>query len=660
MNMKYSLLTVLFIISVVYLGAQDVGFNYQGVLRTADGQAMANTGLELIFTMTDGENGPTLYQESHSLTSNEFGLIQTIIGTGAPESGAIVDIKGLPDVFVNLQVQFDGSTDVVDLGNSKLGAVPFALYGEDDDSDPENEMQELTLNGDSLMISDMGGVSLETLASPWEHSSDSNAYFLPFDPIPEQRNDERNGIEFKYRNGTIVQTTQFDENRDALFILRDKYMFEDLPFLLRKAYNRMTLYIHEEFGLDISPMDLRIDANFSVRDDAVREFKLFVTLGDERNTKIWIENDAFLGKLDLIYSDDTRKIKLDGRISDDCGAFALSIGSIEQLGIMESFIEVDGERKTLDPNSFGNQYWAKETLPEKCPAIKFEKNDTEGSTHLSLHAEVENNNCYHVNATKAGVENVLFGNTLDVIASLFAGDNAGWTLTGNGCSAVGDCKNILLVNDNGQRSAPFASSLLSSNSDLSGVLQLNGTQSGNVQLTSLSGFPNNGYLLVLDKSNQNKAGIFVNEDDQGILYGSNINAIVHRESNNETVYSAIVGDESAAYTRGTSRLTDGEAMVICPDHFQDIADPNSMTVTLTPLSGESLGIAVVEKFPGGFKVKELHSGQGNYDFDYMVSCKRKGVEQEVVRRHSPAPNAVKDQAIEKTLKEFHRSNIKQK
>ena len=106
----------------------------------------------------------------------------------------------------------------------------------------------------------------------------------------------------------------------------------------------------------------------------------------------------------------------------------------------------------------------------------------------------------------------------------------------------------------------------------------------------------------------------------------------------------------AAYDRGTAKFINGEAKVICPDHFQNIADPNSMKVTVTPLSARSKGVAVVEKFPGGFKVRELAEGAGTYDFDYMVSCKRKGFEKIPVQRKMPAANNVKSKEIQVLVK----------
>jgi len=59
-----------------------------------------------------------------------------------------------------------------------------------------------------------------------------------------------------------------------------------------------------------------------------------------------------------------------------------------------------------------------------------------------------------------------------------------------------------------------------------------------------------------------------------------------------------------------------------------------MTVQLTPLSADSLGLAVVRKSLHSIIVRELHSGRGHYDFDYLVTAVRKGFENYRVIRPS--------------------------
>ncbi len=643
------LVTIIYFATIAtYALAQAPGFNYQAVLRDAQGEVLPNASITLYVSLTEGPDGPVLYKENHKLQTNELGILNTVIGTGTSESGEFTSIIGLENLNIKLEADLPGEPNVVDIGNSSVNATPYALYGRDEDSDPGNEMQTLSLEGDSLKISGTPGVSLVDIKSPWEYNADSNSYFLSFSEEGGQRNNERDGVEFKYLNGKVIQANYVNGIMDAVFVLKNQNMIEDFPLPIRKAYNRMLFYIHEEFGIDISPVDLEIDGTFTARDNFVRDFKIYAKLNDANNTKIWLQNNALFGDLEMIFFDDTRIVKLFGTIDEDCSAFELYMGSSDVLGVKEFFVTVNGERKPFSDNIVNQHFKNTEGNPTT-PALHFTKSDEDGSTSWSMFSSNESNDCYHVNATTQGVENILYGNTNDIIARLFADDNAGWLLNGTGCSAQGDCKNILLVNESGQRSAPFASSLLSSNSDLSGVLQLNGTQSGNLQLTSLSGFPNNGYLLVLDKESQNKAGIFINDQDQGVVYGSNISAVVNEDGQGSTIYGALVGDESAAYTRGTAKLENGEAVVICPDHFQNIADPNSMTVTITPLSAKSKGVAVVEKFSGGFKVQELGEGSGTYDFDYMVSCKRKGFEKTPVQRKIPASNYLRREEIQSLI-----------
>jgi hypothetical protein len=63
-----------------------------------------------------------------------------------------------------------------------------------------------------------------------------------------------------------------------------------------------------------------------------------------------------------------------------------------------------------------------------------------------------------------------------------------------------------------------------------------------------------------------------------------------------------------------------------PDHFALLAAPGTLTVTLTPRSAESKGLAAVEATPEGLSVAELAGGTGSYEFDYMACAVRKGHE----------------------------------
>ena len=99
-----------------------------------------------------------------------------------------------------------------------------------------------------------------------------------------------------------------------------------------------------------------------------------------------------------------------------------------------------------------------------------------------------------------------------------------------------------------------------------------------------------------------------------------------RDPETDIWYSSLEGPELAAYIRGTDLLVNGKATISLPDHFIDVADPNSVTVHLTPNSAESLGLAVVEKNLDGVVVRELANGTGTYEFDYYIMAVRRGYE----------------------------------
>jgi hypothetical protein len=134
-----------------------------------------------------------------------------------------------------------------------------------------------------------------------------------------------------------------------------------------------------------------------------------------------------------------------------------------------------------------------------------------------------------------------------------------------------------------------------------------------------------------------KAGIYVDISGQGVVSADVKN---FREPNPEIpgtdiVYACIEGPEAAAYIRGTAQLEEGTGTIELPRHFATIASPQGMTVQLTPLSAESMGLCVVEKSLDRVVVRELREGMGTYEFDWEVKCVRRAHENyRVIRPHT--------------------------
>ncbi|HRI00600.1 MAG TPA: hypothetical protein PK006_06070 [Saprospiraceae bacterium] len=181
---------------------------------------------------------------------------------------------------------------------------------------------------------------------------------------------------------------------------------------------------------------------------------------------------------------------------------------------------------------------------------------------------------------------------------------------------------------------------------------------GNVYLghDAGSGRPNNGQIQVLNPQGQNKAGLFIDANGKGVIYAEikNFRMDDPVDNSKEIWYSSLEGPEAAAYERGTIELKNGRAVVVFSDHFQKVINAGQFTVILTPLSGDSKGLAAINKTKTGFEVVELFQGAGNYSFDWEVKAIRKGFENFKVSRFKNSNDVPSSVAIPN--ESFHHNN----
>ncbi len=128
---KIITLALLFAETVLFAQAPQA-INYQGIARNSSGTAILNQLLGLQLTIHSGSAaGPIVYQESHTPTTNQFGLYTVSIGTGTPVTGtfnAIAWSSGL--YFLEIGMDITGGTNYVAAGTTQLISVPYALYAE--------------------------------------------------------------------------------------------------------------------------------------------------------------------------------------------------------------------------------------------------------------------------------------------------------------------------------------------------------------------------------------------------------------------------------------------------------------------------------------------------------------------------------------------------
>ena len=139
---KVIVLIALIVLGCFYTVAQvPQGFNYQAVARDGDNAILANAALEVKIGLLQGsETGTLIWEETHSVTTNDLGLFTLMIGdTTATYSGGsaatFADINWtLGSYYVKVEVN-DGS-GYVDMGSAEILSVPYALYAEEGNEGP--------------------------------------------------------------------------------------------------------------------------------------------------------------------------------------------------------------------------------------------------------------------------------------------------------------------------------------------------------------------------------------------------------------------------------------------------------------------------------------------------------------------------------------------
>lgn len=121
---KLYLLISLLAISLSTLSQAPEGINYQATVRDNSGNLMTSQSVTVIFAIRQTSTiGTVIYQETHSVTTNNYGGFTAIIGGGTATSGTFSSINWSASSHY-LNVRVNGN----DLGTTQLISVPYALY----------------------------------------------------------------------------------------------------------------------------------------------------------------------------------------------------------------------------------------------------------------------------------------------------------------------------------------------------------------------------------------------------------------------------------------------------------------------------------------------------------------------------------------------------
>jgi hypothetical protein len=128
---RFFLLTFSFLTLFSYAQAPQK-FNYQGVARDNSGNILPNQNIGLRLSIRQGTpTGTIVYRETHSASTNQFGLFDIEAGGGTIVSGVFSSINwGSGPYFFQTEMDATGGTNYLNLGTTQLLSVPYALYAE--------------------------------------------------------------------------------------------------------------------------------------------------------------------------------------------------------------------------------------------------------------------------------------------------------------------------------------------------------------------------------------------------------------------------------------------------------------------------------------------------------------------------------------------------
>lgn len=131
--MKRLLLLFTFIsLTIATFSQSPQGINYQAVIRDGSGGILGNTNIGLkISIIQNSPLGNIVYEEVFNPITNDFGVVNVVIGQGTQVTGSFTTIDWASGpYFVEIAADENGGANYTSLGTQQLMSVPYALYAE--------------------------------------------------------------------------------------------------------------------------------------------------------------------------------------------------------------------------------------------------------------------------------------------------------------------------------------------------------------------------------------------------------------------------------------------------------------------------------------------------------------------------------------------------
>jgi uncharacterized protein (TIGR02145 family) len=173
MKKLYTLLALA--ITLIVTAQAPQGFNYQATIRNNSGQLLLNQNVQVIFNiLSNSATGTIVYSESHSVTTDDLGHINLVVGQGTAITGTFSTINwGSGNYY--LGIELNTGAGYVAMGTTQLISVPYALY-----ANSAGNSQATTPNLASVLAVNNGANNLQikNLADPTQSQDAVTMSFL--------------------------------------------------------------------------------------------------------------------------------------------------------------------------------------------------------------------------------------------------------------------------------------------------------------------------------------------------------------------------------------------------------------------------------------------------------------------------------------------------
>jgi hypothetical protein len=128
--MKKLLPLIIFLAIISNVMAQEIpnGFNYQAVVRDDAGNIISNE--ETIFELSIQDDiGTEIWTETHTITTNQFGLVSLVVGQGTKTGGTAVVFSDIDwsAGAMKLHTVITYNSENIDMGTSEIWSIPYSM-----------------------------------------------------------------------------------------------------------------------------------------------------------------------------------------------------------------------------------------------------------------------------------------------------------------------------------------------------------------------------------------------------------------------------------------------------------------------------------------------------------------------------------------------------